>query len=469
MATKFATNYPIPSATNVFSVVWKLTRIMKAAGWTYKASGNGTTKDTSGTASSDLWGGNANPLLDTYPSLDSPAAWWVASGPVTLKIPITTAPTGTPLRGETITQATSSAEGELVGYVYDSSLTSGWMVVLPRVGTFNNSNVITGSTSGATFTPNGTIVTYTREVCFSKAAGSTVNGNIYYVCADASGESSSLFSTLSTSSGCTATVHPGGGGTGNSFPSIAICIRGTGGSTSGSDTLFGGNNTINSGANSQIGAANATPSTGVSADGTFYIACTSNTVGTMTGFMYCRLDDTEPGDVDPFVWFHVGGNPWASWSRTSNTSYGSVQYTFWGQYNSGLFAPSYPCLWAYQARGASVTSRDTSSPYAISVGYAAYNGTALVFLSGGAGSFKTLNHPNTTTPIVREPVTVYTPGIVSGTNRQIKGRCRWMSAYSFGNIYDTYDSKTWLVVSSAASNGVALAIGPYDGTSTPAA
>ncbi len=466
MSNIFVPNYPVPATSNIIQIYWKLTRAMKAAGWTYKASGNGTTKDTTGVATNDLWGGNANPLLDTYPSLDTPAAWWVASGPQTLKIPITTAPTGSPLRGETITQATSSAEGELVGYVFDSGLASGWMVVLPRVGTFNNTNVITGSTSGATFTPNGTIVTYTREVCFSKTASSLVNGNIYYVCADASGESSSLFSTLATSAGCTATVQPAGGGTGNAFPSIAICVRGTGGSTVGSDTLLGGQATFNSGANSQIAAANATPATGVSADGTFYIACTSPTASQMTGFMYCRLDDSEPGDVDPFVWFEANGNQWSTWSRTSATSYGGSQNTFVGV-NSTLYGSAYPYLSGYQARG--VSGRDVAAPYAITVEFSAYNNT-FALLSGGAGTFRSLNHPNTTTtPIVREPVLVFTPGVTAGTFRQYKGRCRWMSAFSLGNTYDTFDSKTWVVVYSVTSANPALAIGPYDGSTTPSA
>ncbi|HEY5268222.1 MAG TPA: hypothetical protein VII94_03760, partial [Candidatus Saccharimonadales bacterium] len=93
MTTQFATNFPIPSSTNVFQCLWKLTRVMKAAGWTYKASSDGShTKDTSGTATNDFWGGNASPLADTYPPTgsgpssngtfsDTSAGWWVGSGP----------------------------------------------------------------------------------------------------------------------------------------------------------------------------------------------------------------------------------------------------------------------------------------------------------------------------------------------------------------------------------------------------
>lgn len=44
-----------------------------------------------------------------------------------------------------------------------------------------------------------------------------------------------------------------------------------------------------------------------------------------------------------------------------------------------------------------------------------------------------------------------------------------MSAFSLGNTYDTFDSKTWVVVYSVTSANPALAIGPYDGSTTPSA
>src|ERR1700690_201473 len=108
MADAFATNFAIPGDANFFQVIWKLTRTLKAAGWVYKCSGDGTTaKETTGVASADLWGGNANPLLDSYGGLahlnDSAAGWWVASGPKTVKIPLNANPTGTLLRGEIVT------------------------------------------------------------------------------------------------------------------------------------------------------------------------------------------------------------------------------------------------------------------------------------------------------------------------------------------------------------------------------
>ena len=64
MANAYATNYSLFSSGETFSAIWKLSRAMLAAGWKYKASGNGQsagTKDTSGSGASgnvafDLWG-----------------------------------------------------------------------------------------------------------------------------------------------------------------------------------------------------------------------------------------------------------------------------------------------------------------------------------------------------------------------------------------------------------------------------
>ena len=47
----------LSSNTDVWSVVWKLTRALKNAGWRYKASGDATAKDTTGNPANDKWGG----------------------------------------------------------------------------------------------------------------------------------------------------------------------------------------------------------------------------------------------------------------------------------------------------------------------------------------------------------------------------------------------------------------------------
>lgn len=50
-------NFPPVSSTNMFNQVWKLTRALKKAGYKYKASGNGTTKDTTADPKNDKWNG----------------------------------------------------------------------------------------------------------------------------------------------------------------------------------------------------------------------------------------------------------------------------------------------------------------------------------------------------------------------------------------------------------------------------
>ncbi len=479
MANIFFPNYAIPSSTNVMAVVWKLTRAMKKAGWTVVSHSDGVTKTSAGTNNNDSWGSNANPALDAYPSAFDTTAipWIVMSGPQTLKIPLSADPTGTFLRGETITQATSAAEGELLGYVWSVADVSGWAVVLPRTGTFNNSNVVTGSTSGATFTPTGTIVTYAREVMFGKTlANDTVNGQIFYTCVDPVAESTKLFSYLATQTGCTAVVPPGSGGTNNSFPTFgnagsptggAIAIRGTGGATT-TASWFG--TTANYIGNSQICCTNAIPGAGVSADGSFYIALSNTGVITpaaMAGFAYQRVDDGDPGDVDPYVWIHVTSSQMSStWVRTAGTSSGSTSGCFSGatMFQGG----TYPTAYGYVARGVTVSSsvRDIASSYAGSVSKGTGNDYALI---NSTATIKTWNHPSAASPpIVREHILIFTPGLLANTFHQIKGRLRWMFCSSLGSNLGTSDANTYFCVSSANTLYPAIYLGPYDGATTPA-
>lgn len=467
MANKFATNFPIPSATNVFQVIWKLTRVMKAAGWNTVSHSDGTTKTAAGTNNNDSWGSNADPLLDVYPNFDAAAPWIVLEGPSTLKIPITGNPTGNPLRGETVTQSATSFEGELLGFVWDSVGASGYMVVMPRVNTPNTSTAIVGSTSGASFTPTGTIVTYKRQVVFSKAtAGSTVNGDIYYVCADASGESASLFSSLATQTGATATVPPGGGGTSNGFPTIGVTIRGTGG-TAGTTAAWFGNVTSAFGLYAQIACANATAATGVTADGSFWTALPTQTYNNVTGFMFTRLDDQEPGDVDPYIWITNQANTFAAWSRTSFTGAASNAFTWT---ISNLTAAIDPCLVGYQARGITTASRDVVAPFlGTTLNAGAVSGTYALAAQGIPGVFRELSTTVQNPPQIKELMAVVCPGTTTGTFRQLKGRCRWCAFVSLANTLDTFDNKTWFVVTTVAASSPAIMLGPYDGTTTPVA
>jgi hypothetical protein len=467
MANKFATNFAIPGDANVFQVIWKLTRVAKAAGWVYKASGDGTSIDTTGVASADLWGGNANPLLDTYGGLanlsDASAGWWVASGPKTVKIPLSANPTGTFLRGEIVTQATSGATGEIFGYTWDFTGSSGWAVIGPQTGTFDNSHVVTGNISGATFTPTGTVITYNREIMIGKPAADTVDGSVYYVCADASAESAQLFSNVAVATPATATNWPGGN---SDFPTKAIAIRGTGGSLT-SDTWMGAASGFGTGTHAQIACVNATAASTITADGTFYIVSSTGTPNSLTGLSFMRLDDTEPGDVDPYAWiFTQGTNQFSAYSRTTNTS-GGLLWTF-----TNLVATNFYNIFGYQSRGNTFSSsiRDVSFGYNGAFEHDNFSGgNAYAIIAMGNGPIRTLNSPATIPPLVREPMLVYAGGQTAGTFKQIKGRTRWLQATSQGNPLDTFDTKTWLGIISAATSVPCIIIGPYDGTTTPTA
>lgn len=264
-----------------------------------------------------------NPTTQTLPAgLATVAAWWLGRGPSTIRIPITSAPTPggsgfTFIRGENVTQATTSAEGEIVGFVFNTLTSTGYLVVLPRlIGTgggvfgWGTGNTITGATSGATVSQNGTALEYRQQVVIAKAANQTT-GAIYIQCIEPVGESASSFATLAVSAGCTATVWPGGGGTGNGFPTIAYTGLGAGGVTTGNrwSAATSANPVF---ANGQIMAADAIWEEDYSADGTWQVhsALVVAADATFKPGRYhtrglYRMDDTEPGDLDPFVYFGI--------------------------------------------------------------------------------------------------------------------------------------------------------------------
>lgn len=468
MANVLIPNNPLPAGgTNTFECMWRLTRAMKKAGWTTVAHSNGSVKTAAGTNNNDSWGNNVDPLLDSYPAFNAAVPWIVMRGPSTLKIPINVAPTGVPLRGEKITQTATSAEGELIGYVFDSTGSSGWMVVAPRVGTFNTSTNINCSLSGASFTPAGTIVTYVREVLFSKyTASDNVAGQIFYICADVVAENAQLYSTLAASSGATAVVCPGGGGTGNSFPALGIVIRGVGGTmaTGGGSQFLGALGSQFTGSY-HVACANNITGPDVSADGSFFvIASNAGSNLAFQGFMFTRMDDGDPGDCDPYAFCHNHGNIMASYNRTSSTSYGINQYPLYGQNIASN--TSYPNWFGYQARGCPVVSRD------IAVGYNSCGqqfGSLTVQNGNYPVSLRTVNHPATSPPLVREAVLVFAVGNSPSSLKHLKGRTRWMSLVSQGSILDTYDNKKFICVGNVSASYPGVAIGPWDGTTTPIA
>jgi hypothetical protein len=186
-------------------------------------------------------------------------------------------------RGENVTQTTTGAQGEVVGINFDFLSGTGYLVVFPRNngsggGPFgwDGTNTITGATSTAVWTPTATPTEFVREVViWVGAAGRGVT--TYMQCINNSTENASRFSVLAGSAGATATVAPGGGGTGNTFPIPGSYVAmGAGGSKS--DANFGMITTTGTMTNAQIMCASATFDLGRSADGSFTCA-----IGTPTG------------------------------------------------------------------------------------------------------------------------------------------------------------------------------------------
>jgi len=456
-----ASNFTLQSANHTFSVIWKLTRMMKKAGWTTVAHSDGTTKQASGTNNNDSWGSNADPANDTYPAFDSAAAWIVMRGPSTVKVTITSAPTGTPLRGEIVTQASSGATGELLGYVYDTDTTSGWAVIQPRTGTFNGTNNITGNTSGAVFTITGQKLFY-REFMFSKSSANTTSGTIYYICADSSGESAQLFSTLAGSAGCTASVPPAAGGTSNDFPSKGICCKGSPGSVS-HITFFNSSTSFNNKA--QIMCANATADSSNSADGSFWsiVANTTNT-DNQNYIGFCRLDDSEPGDIDPYICISPSSVSASSYvngttAMTSGTANASP-------YSEMTTSVNVTIIGNMSRDNTAVTARDKCVYFSL---FHPYNGSYGSFLTMPAigVNYTLTNTPSSSPPFIRiHPFAVY----FKSSTREIfcKGRLRWLIFSSSGTRIDTLDSKRWIAIDArSGSYTPCVSIGPYDGTTTP--
>ena len=492
MANTILANYQPLSSNHEFSTIWKLTRALKNSGWTYKSSGNGASKDTSGVTANDLWGGQSNPLLDTYTAIsvlstgaqtlptatlntaanpatagfptsgsimvatstngwqtvtytglgatsftgcsggtgtvptnseigsgaitiDQVTGWWNAQGPSTLKMPLGAAQSagtnGFFIRGENITQANTGAKGELLGYLFDAAAFTttiasgsnaavlpqstinvatttgfytsgtifvttsagvqtvtytnttgtsftgcsggtgtmttggsvvqgqGYLVVQPRVDGYgadphgwDHTHVITGDLSGASITPSATIIEFLREIVIWKQNTISAGLGLYYQCVDGYAESTSRYSSLATSTGCTASTAPGGGGTNNSFPTAgSFVIEGTGGAA-GAVNWFGNSTTTNNIGRAAIVAVSSIYATGVSADGSFTLAVGTPFVnaGSFMGFAFTRVDNQEDGDVDPYTWYCPCNQAVFVPLRTSDTTtFATGNQDFW--------------------------------------------------------------------------------------------------------------------------------------------
>jgi len=383
-------------------------------------------------------------------TLDAGAAWILLQGPSTLKIPIAAGPSPAFMRGEKVTQAVSGAEGEVMGTVANGASTS-FLIVQPRIGTFDSSNVITGAFSGATVSPNATVITMVCEVVFAKTTD-VYSGWVFYQRVDAASESAQRFSALTP----TAAVAPGNSTAANAFPTIAYSIKGAanGASINWFYSVTGVTSAMMLG-RGQAMVANAIGNTGVSPDGTFWMvqAFPGTSSETFGGFGFSRMDDMEDGEVDPYVWMVCSTSPTRISGGTNYDNLWTSTFGFWVT-NSITHL-----TWRKRSYGG---TGDTWVKFA----YPSYlqqilRGNPFAYNPGDpervASTTLTLNP--------REAVWVID---CDSGERFRKGTHRWLFSTGQGNFLNVWDSKTWLqVLPITPASRPGIVIGPWDGTTDP--
>jgi hypothetical protein len=403
------------------------------------------------------------------------------------------------IRGENVTQTTTGAQGEVIGINFDYLVGTGYLVIFPRNngsggGPFgwDGTNVITGATSGAVWTPIATPTEFVREIVIwaPTTAGPT---NIltltgYMQCINNNTENASRFSVLATSAGATATIAPGGGGTNNAFPTPGSYVWvGTGGAQT--PARFGMITTTGTMTNAQIMCADATYDIGRSADGSFTCAIGVPTnAGSYLGFTFTRLDDQEQGDVDPYIFYNPSADTLYTPTRTVLTGNYTGSATTGQSFNAGsgtlagtgVTNSTSSCnLSAFRGWRGRGTINDSFQNYQIGLlvngsPYSATNGTGSACMTQNTTDIEvnttaTVNTiVNTNSVFLGEPVWVVS---AQAQARSIKGSCRWLRCVMGGTGTDTLGAGTgvgfWFQLCTGSTTFFPFVSGPWDGSTTP--
>jgi hypothetical protein len=458
--------------------------IRNAAGSTVETSGSISWTERDPTL--DIVNTNANNTVTI-----GNASWICMQGPSTLKVPLSTFPVGTFLRGEKVTQANSNAEGELLGVTYDPTSGVGYAVILPRhTGSgagargWSNTDVITGASTSATLTPTGTIEEFVCEMVFARdSTDANRRGHWFYQRLSVLTENAQRFSYLAANAaGCTATVGPCLGGTGNTqaaVPSTGVfgMYGALGGGTS---SWWDPSNQFQSSAtgNSHVMCANAIERPGQSGDGSWIIAMNMVSFSSVdyAGFYFQRLDDTEEGDVDPYACW-TGGHTNTSFS-TQNASYTKTglqgdttdHYSFaFGSIN--IRTDRYN-MKATRRRGLGSNENIAVCLPAILRPGTAYNGGPVTLMNSWGYSLTDPEKTQSTyvQALLREPIWVTSPNQGS---RLRKGTYRWIYLACGAQCNDTWDGKRWVQFrnhwqsTNANSDGMPYLLGPWDQSTLP--
>lgn len=411
-----------------------------------------------------IWA-ETSPTTQVYPgSLQGgtgTGAWLVLEGPDTLKIPIgANVPTGTFVRGEKVTQSTSGATGTLLGVLTDTATSLGFLVVSPRLNgtgggvrgwTTGATDTVTGATSGATITTANILpVQYVREITFWKNV--QASGHIYAQCVDQNVETSYRFSVIALNAAITNVLAPGSSA-GPGFPLYgSYAMLGTGGAASAATSpVAWGHGGIGTVGNAQIMCANCIPSDTDDVDGSWIwaLGTPTNASSSYGGMFFQRLDDTEEGDLDPYISFSPST---AAFDGVRTNSVAITAPDFWQQtilaqnsltYFRGWRRRGFPTADAFQQFAAMYLTNGSNSPGAVT------NGIWRV------------QHAFQET-FIREPIWIIS---TQANQRMRKGTLRWVFATEGGISNMTYQSGKWLQLS--GNTNVPCIVGPWDGLTIP--
>jgi hypothetical protein len=409
---------------------------------------------------------STTPTGDAYQTaLSTKQAWIVLQGPDVIMIPIAAGAVPALVPREAVTQATSGATGELVSIVNDST-NPGWAIVRPRTGTFNATNVVTGATSGATFTPSASPKYFVEEVMIRKDTTVTT-GQMFRICFDRANEPTSALSYLATLPSVALAVGPGCGngvgGTGNTFPTMAQALCGTGGATTvGSTTNSFGLASGTIGIHCQIFGANAIPAAGVSPDGScMLVVGSSNSALAVQPLGIVTVDNPQPGDPSLYVWSFPQSTALASYSRTVGTPNAAVPTTTTFGNNTTLMS-----FFGYTGRGKGTAGSGVDLTSYFRNMFPSTSTNIHGYLQNASGEvLRVRTHPSGTAPLTFE--TLAMENDVSGIACR-KGNLRWMIMKSIGAIFSVSDTGTWMCfIQNAAQTTPSVWCGPHDNSYTP--
>lgn len=271
----------------------------------------------------------------------------------------------------------------------------------------------------------------------------------------------------STSGGNQFTGCSGGTGTMNTnnavgnFPTFAYIALGVG---TGPTNVLSWDTDAGSSVctNAQLMCVDLIEEQNYSADGswTWAVGNTNVTGGSHTGRGFYRVDDSEDGDVDPYISFSLMGGvtlyAGTQVSKSTNTA-GAVADIFTS--NNQIFGSSGTGTVAFRCwRRRGLSSGNIYQELE-------------VFVDQAGQTNSIVSKANTNTPDevataivttkVREPIRV---GSVQTSFKMRKGTIRWFWVVQGGNGTDTYDSKKFIQLS--GTNGC-IVVGPWDGVTVP--